>query len=171
MIFAGLRTHLIIAFLAVILAMLLAGDFLYQRYYVQEPLKEKLMAVDGVDQVEISGDSVKVALGQVEDLRQTYIELQAISSRHGFPVEVTSATDPVLEAAWERAQFAVHEAASQGDFTVMAAKVEQEMVAAGIADYRLAVDNSAIFFQARHGSYNLYRIVPRRDAKEVAASA
>lgn len=171
MIFAGLRIHLIIVFLAVTLAVLLAGDLLYQRLLVQEPLKEELIAITGVKQVEISGNKVKVHLGQVEDLRQTYTRLQAIASRHKLPVEITSTADPLLEGAWDKAQFAIYEAASRGNFTDMVTRVEQEMAAAGIEDYRLALDDSYIFFQARHGPHTLYRIVPRRDAKEGAAGA
>ncbi|TDA69473.1 MAG: hypothetical protein D9V47_06150 [Clostridia bacterium] len=171
MIFAGLRTHLIVVFLAVTLAALLAGNFLYQRYYVQEPLKDQLLGIAGVKQVEISGDNVTITLGQVSDLGRTYPQLQTIASRQGLPVEITSTTDPLLEGAWDRVQYAIYEAASQGDFTVMAARVAQEMAAVGVKDYRLAVDDGFIFFQARHAAHNLYRIVPRRDAKGGAAGA
>lgn len=164
----GWRLHFI--FLACILSvgLFFAGQFAYQEFFLEKPLREKLQAEQGVQGVRMgrTGDveQVIVELGPVENLEKTYLNVNRVLHRFyrqgAVQLIIRDQRSPALEQAWEKIQFAIYEAAVRGNFTAMAKEVEREANERGVR-LKLDMDRNYIYVALYQGFNYLYEIVPR----------
>lgn len=168
----------------VVFSLLLGGQRLYQKYYVERPLTQHIQAVTGVQEVHFEGKQgnrrLVVRLGVVPDFQQTYTELLNVtrSNLNNKQVElvIMDRRSAALTSIWRDAQFAIYEAMINGNLSQMKEAVYQEAQQAG-STCVLYLDKQNIYVQLQQGECYLYEAVPwvtstlARDTSTIALRA
>lgn len=169
--FKGWRLHFVLLAALLTLSLLTGGQWAYRHYSQEKPLTDTLKSDPAVQEATVNrtpdGLEVKVLLGRGADLPQAYRHVQEtvykLYGRQHVRLVVQDRRSPALESLWRESQFAVYEAAVQGNFTRMAATVEQLAHRAGIENYAVNVDDNYIYLQFSQGQAYLYQVVPRQN--------
>ncbi|MGI9860331.1 hypothetical protein SDD30_02970 [Moorella naiadis] len=168
--FKGWRLHFVLLAALLSLSLLTGGQWAYRHFGQEKPLIGALEAVPGVQAVTMMPGTgyleVQISLGPVTNLQQTYTELEEIIrgayGQQPFKITLQDNPAPVLDRLWQASQYAVYEAAVQGNFTSMAARVGDLARQAGISGYALNIDDRNIYVEFRQGQNYLYRVIPRQ---------
>lgn len=161
-----------VAALAVTVAVLVAGQLLWQKYAVARPLDAGLRGIAGVTAASWdegrNGDlTINVTLGNVDNLPKTYGEIgdtaKNILGRRPARIALADSRTPELENLAYSLNIPVQEAIKTGNFTAMAERVAAAARAAG-ADARVSVDAANVYIQLARDGAALYEVVPRSDA-------
>ncbi|WP_258360454.1 hypothetical protein [Moorella sulfitireducens (nom. illeg.)] len=167
--FKGWRLHFILLAALLTLGLLSGGQWVYRHYSQEKPLAATLKANPAVQEVTVTRAAedleVKVTLGPGADLPQAYRQVQeAVGKLYGreqVELVIQDHRSPYLEGLWRQCQFAVYEAAARGNFTQMAATVEELARRSGIDRYAVDVDTDFIYLQFSQGQDYLYQVIPR----------
>ncbi|HHY36491.1 MAG TPA: hypothetical protein GX518_02235 [Firmicutes bacterium] len=170
----GLRVGIIVTAALVSFALFFAGQSIYQRHFVLNPLLEELGAIEGVEGVQVltaeEGKSFAFQLAGGLDLARVYGEIEAKLrtglGKEGYTIFLKDHRNRDLEEAYHRVHFALHEAIARGNFRDLADKVEEEARSLGIEDYRVTVDSERVYLQFELDGYYLYEVVPRQGNPE-----
>lgn len=166
----GIRVYVVIAAVFVTLAVLLAVQFMYQKYNVEQPLFKlysQTKLVKKVPTIEQKGTTVNVILdvAKTDNLRQAYRDLsdytEQIIGDTKFTIVLKDNRNAALEDVFYQSQFVIYEALVKGDFTKMADVVQQNAVKAG-ATSKVFIDNDYVYVEILKGSNYLYEIIPRQ---------
>lgn len=158
--------------LAVTVAVLVAGQLLWQKYAVARPLGSGLQGIAGVtaaswDENKNGDITISVTLGGVDNLARTYGEIgetaKTILGKRPARINLTDSRTPELEALYHGVHFHLQEAVATGNFSAMADRVDAKARAAG-AEAKLYVDARNVYLQLHKGGAALYSVVPRPDA-------
>lgn len=168
--FKGWRLHFVLLAALITLLLLTGSQWAYRHYSQEKPLAGALLSDPAVVDVAVTRTNtalqVKVTLGPAADLPQIYRRLQErvnqVYGRQAVKIVIQDHRSPALETLWRESQFAVYEAAVRGNFTQMAATVEQLARRAGITGYSIDVDDNYIYVQFSQGEDYLYQVVPRQ---------
>lgn len=165
----GIKVGRIVAVTLLTLALLVAGNAAYGYLTVDRPLAALLEGHSAVLDHQISRDTpgepeVTVVLGPVKELAATYELLLAGLTEHLGPCSLAIGDqrerDPALIGFASQAQFALHEAAQDGEFVAMAGRLGDIADRAGV-DLRLTVRPDRIYLTAATPDGHLYEIVDR----------
>lgn len=166
----GIRVYVVAAAVVVTLAVLLAIQFLYQKYDVEQPLFKlysETKLVNKVPVIEQKGTAVNVILNvkKTDNLRQVYQDLNSyteqIMAGTKFTIELKDNRNKSLEEVYYQSQFVIYEALAKGDFTKMADVLQQNAVKAG-ATAKVFIDNDNVYVEILKGKNYLYEIIPRK---------
>lgn len=163
--------RIIVALLVMIgtFTVLVGGNFIYQRYFVQQPLAALLAQNSDVHNLQIEQEAdrvvITVELGEVKNLQDTYRELEEMVRKHmgskNWELRIIDTRTPNLERVWHASQFALYEAIVQGNFTHMARVVDGLAKGAGLDRYGLYIDENYLYLQLHQGQNFLYAVLPR----------
>ncbi len=158
--------------LAVTVAVLVAGQLLWQKYAVARPLGSGLQGIPGVtaaswDENKNGDTTINVTLGDVDNLARTYGEIgetaKTILGKHPARITLTDSRTPELEEIYHAVHFHLQEAIATGNFSAMADRVDAKARAGG-AEARVYVDARNVYLQLHKADASLYAVVPRFDA-------
>ncbi|HHW41126.1 MAG TPA: hypothetical protein GXX19_08260 [Syntrophomonadaceae bacterium] len=159
-------TTVVIA-LIISLGLMLGGQYLYEKYYVKESVKEKIASVVKVDEVRIAKQeqppTVYIRTSQIDDLQTVYQKVEKIVRQElgtDYQVVFLDRRTPKLTEIYENSQFAIQEAIATGSFQKMHRSV-QNLAEANHVDYRVTVDSFNIYLQLRDGQGYLYEVIQR----------
>ncbi|MDP2872986.1 MAG: hypothetical protein Q8P31_10675 [Bacillota bacterium] len=147
--------------------MLVGGSAAYQYATVQRPLglllgRHAEVAGYSLSRPRGAPPTVEVQLRDVADLRGTYEELssglQQVLGRHNLVI--TDKRTPDLTAFYSQAQFALQEAAQNGNFVSMQAQLSGLAAQQGI-QLRVGISSEHLFVQASSEQGALYEVVSR----------
>ncbi|HHW91618.1 MAG TPA: hypothetical protein GX735_02840 [Firmicutes bacterium] len=172
--FKGLRVGII--FIAALLSFVLffAGQSLYRRYFVLDPLLREVGAIEGVEGVQVlPAEEGKIFAFQVaggKDLAKVYGEidgkLRKRLGKEAYAIILKDYRNKDLEEVYHRVHYAVYEAIARGNFMYLAEKVEEEARTYGIKDYRVTVDSERVYLQFEQDGFYLYEVVSRERKPE-----
>lgn len=151
------------------LVLLLAASYAWSRFSVENPLDQTLRAhqcVEGVRMESKEGVSVvTVALGEVDDLHETFEQVEAIVSSRmppgSYRLEIEDTRTPELADLYHTVHFDIAEAIATGAFTRMSQNVEAKIASAGPERSRIWVSPGRIYLQIHHGDSYLYEVIER----------
>lgn len=151
------------------LVILIAASYAWSRFSVENPLDQTLRAhpcVEGVRMESREGVSVvTVALGEVDDLHETYEQIEAIVSSRmppgSYHLEVEDTRTPELTELYHTIHFDIAEAMATGAFTQMSRNVEAKVASGGSDRSRLWVSRDRIYLQIHQGDSYLYQVIER----------
>jgi hypothetical protein len=174
----GIKVHIVALALLVGLGVLWGGQWAYKRYNYERPLTRVLAENKDIASYKIIEEGpepqVEVRLKQVEDLQETYLDLQqsVAQSVNGKAVKLTiqDDRDQVLEGVGDGVRLAAYEALERGNFVEMAGYIRSSAAGAG-AQARVFLDGERLYIQIDHGDKYLYDIIPRTGRTGDAASA
>jgi hypothetical protein len=161
-----------VAALAVTVAVLVAGQLLWQKFAVARPLDAGLRGIAGVTaagwEEGRNGDlTINVTLGTVDNLAKTYGEIgekaRTVLGRRPARIVLADSRTPELESLAFALNIPVQEAIKTGNFTAMAERVAAAARDGG-ADARVSVDAANVYIQLTRQGAALYEVVPRPDA-------
>jgi hypothetical protein len=160
-----------VATLAVTVAVLVAGQLMWQKFAVARPLDRGLKEIAGVESAvweeNKNGDVViKVALADVPNLAKTYGDIDTaakrVLGRRPARVVLTDRRSPELEQLYYTCHYNIQEAIATGGFTTMAERVQTAARAVG-AEAKVYVDAHSVYLQLKKDGAELYAVVPRQN--------
>lgn len=165
---AAPRWQVIVVAFGVTFLALVGGYRLYEKYAVQYPAEERILATGLAAKLEWSqsGRELKVYLNPVSDLREAYTELEKAAGK-GVTITVVDTATPFLEDVYRKTEPALYEAAALSNFTSLARTVDNIAKASGLDAWIVQVDEDRIYLALREGKAYLYRVIPRQQQREV----
>lgn len=162
--------------LTLTVAILVAGQLMWQKFAVARPLDKGLKEIAGVENAvweeNKNGDVIiKVTLASVPNLAKTYGDIDAAAKRalgkRPARIVLSDHRSPELEELYYTCNYNIQEAVATGGFTVMAERVRSAAQAAG-AETKVYVDAQGVYLQLKKGETELYAVIPRQgDSGEV----
>lgn len=160
----------------VILAFLLTFASIYglnywrQQRLVKEPLKEALLKIDAVKDININNSKqqyteVLITIDKVEDLSKTYQEIEEALfltyPENSVKIALIDKRNAYLETVFEKVHFALMEGERLGNYTEMSQKIDQLLEQEKeLENYRLRVDQKNIYVQLETKNNFLYEVIP-----------
>lgn len=148
-----------------------AANYWRQQHLVVEPLREQLLALEAVEDVNMENgrsNEISVSLGHVSQFAEVYREIQSVLKTRNEDLDRLTIVDrrnPYLNSLYSRIEFALMEGERQGNYTEMSKEInlllEEE---AELNSYSLRVDQQAIYLQLDAGDYYLYEVIPIKKA-------
>ncbi len=164
------RIPTIVAAMLITLALLLGGQFFYEKYFVKDGLDREVAKVAAADEVRVDKDEkppvVYVRISQVQDLQTDYQELTDVIRKQlgpGYKVVLLDNRTPKLQSLYEQCAFAIQEAIATGSYQTMQKTVSQ-LAAADKAQSNISVDSYNVYLELKdeQGPGYLYEVIPRQ---------
>lgn len=167
----GFRVSVVILALLAGLAIFLGGQWLNNRYNLEQPLEQTIRGSAAVESFKVFTDEpilrIEVKFKNVENLRQSYLDLlkalEPVLGNRDYKLEVQDKRDSVLEDFGQRSGFALYEAVERGNYGEMESNI-LSLAGDMKVSARVYIDQDYIYVQAKHGENYYYQIVPRRAA-------
>ncbi|BAF59479.1 hypothetical membrane protein [Pelotomaculum thermopropionicum SI] len=173
----GLRIHVIILSLLAGIALIFSIQWLYQKYFLLEPLASILKGNKSIEFFEVYNEGrvmeVHVSVSQEADLMQTYKEirrdLSRLLGRRAYQLVLKDSRDSTLSQVWYNCQYAVYQAVTQGSYQDMAATVNREAQAAGV-ESKIYIDQENIYIRLKHQGHTLDEVIPRGTSRPAVSA-
>lgn len=171
----GLRVPIVVLALVGGLAMLFGLQQVYKYSQVEQPLSHFYAARQDVTgyRVDQLGNrvAVRVTLGQVANLRETYKQLEEgtrnVLDTYPFDLEIKDNRDAKLVDDFYKLHYILQEGLSTGRFTEMSQAFQDAANGLGIDEARVFVDTDRLYVQLRRGGHYLYELMPRSQPARV----
>ncbi len=159
--------------LVLVLGLLFGFQALAREKLVNDPLDRFYSHAPGVQHFSIANQNgltvINLTLGQVADLRRTYLSLQGRTATFlapgTFRLHLLDHRDAATAAAYSEMSLAIQQGISTGGFVKMEQILQQEGKAFGLSRVEVQADDYNVYLQLVHGSHYLYAVVPRYPAK------
>lgn len=168
---------LLIALLALVL--FFGINYIYQRYFKQEPFLEELCRVEGVAGAKIvseNGSEILIITPEVSFQGQVQALVagveKEVSGRYRKPltIEIKDQRSPQLDLFATAVSPDLYEAVRSGSYRAAAERIEETAAAYGLTGQIFTVDARYLYLQARDGGNYLYLIVPLPASPEGGAA-
>lgn len=184
MTFKGYKIHVILITFVIIVAVGFGAQKLVYGRHVTESLERDFTSLSGVDAVEVrettDGTDIYLHVDDSVDFPSVYREAKRLATkRFGEPqakVFIEDDRTDALQAAYEGVHLALYEGAATGRFVQMDRNVraglspdtntDDTTMAGKSFDYKLSVDEDAVYFELSDGERVLYERIPRQDGSE-----
>lgn len=170
---AGIKVHLVIIFLLLTLVILVVGNMVYQKYYMNEPLFKLYQKTKVVQNYHVDGQGrvkkVLVEMKKTNNLQKSYNELlngtvQVLGSSE-ITLELKDKRNDKLEKIYYDSQLIIYEALLKGNFIEMAQGIKKQANSAGV-EAEISIDKNNIYLQLIQGENYLYEIIPRNTSED-----
>ena len=167
----------------VLLALVLTVSGIYginywrQQRLIDEPLKESLLKVDGVEKVNITSynqnNKISVTLQEVKNLSKTYREIERILdltyAQGSYRLNILDKRDPYLESLYEKVHYALMEGERRGNYSSMNKEISLLLNdEIDLKNYHLWVDQERIYLQLSSEGNYLYEVIPINMSRRLA---
>lgn len=159
----------IIVITIIVLIILLAGQWLYTKYFTEKSLENTLLKNNYVDNVNVTKEvkefKIQVKLKNIKNIKTVYNDLYETISNHlkneFFSIEILNKPCKTIEHLYEdKIQFIIYEALCTGHFTEMK-DLLSEIQAKYNVDIRVFLDSNNIYLQMQKDKSALYKIIER----------
>lgn len=163
-----MRITIVIVALAVGLAVLLGGQWAYNKFIYHDPLDQVLEETGLVEDYSVDYDGdvlvVRVKLNPADNFMEKYQELDntvcRVMNQRGYRIEIVDNPDHELEKAYYNSQFVIYEAITKGNFREMANIVHDNAGKVG-GRARIYVGPHNVYLQMDRGECHLFKVIPR----------
>jgi len=156
--------YVIITIIAV-LGVLLASYSLHNKYLVEKPLTEKLLAIEGVEKVDINKidkeSYICIQISQVDNIQKSYGKIESMvedSINSNYRIEIKDKRNQKLDRLYDDLQPAIYQGLAQKEFLWLNEQIREQSSKKDI-DSRLLVDDKRLYLQLKDGDSYLYRII------------
>jgi len=152
------------------------GQFIYNKYYLLNPLEKQLQSLPQVQQVIIEKTEesvVKVSLTKVSNLASSYQKIEKIVKKKigkKAKIEIRGQPNDNLKEIERQMSFSLQEAALLGNYAHMDKKLQEIAQKNKLSKWKVYLDQENIYIQLFDGNNYLYEVVPRRGEKNVERS-
>ncbi|MBE3591394.1 MAG: hypothetical protein IMW84_00350 [Thermoanaerobacter sp.] len=162
----GIRWQIVLITFVVVLGFLFASFQLYQNKILPDKISKDVSTVKFVKMVNISIDNneyiIRVRLGEVENLMETYKEIENKVNKYPAKINVLLIDNPnvKLNNVYYNSQFSIYEGIQKGDYMKMYDAIKEISSKNSVISY-IYIDKQNIYLDLRDGSHYLYKIIPR----------
>ncbi len=162
------RIPTIVAVMLITLALLLGGQILYEKHFVQDGLDRQVAKVAAVADLRVAKDekppAVYVRINNAQDLQTDYQGLTDVVREQLGPqykVVLMDNRTPKLQSLYEQDSFAIQEAIATGNYQAMQKSVSR-LAAANKVQSNISVDSYNVYLELKdeQGSGYLYEVIP-----------
>lgn len=176
----NLRWPVVLVTLVLTVLCIYGVNYWRQQRFIDEPLMESLLKVDGVEDVEINNEKqrnsvteVSISLQEVENLSKTYREIEGILDltymQGSYRIVILDKRDPYLESLYDRIHYTLMEGERRGNYGNMNREVSLLLDnETDLKNYHLRVDQKRIYLQLSSEEKYLYEIIPINSSTEVS---
>jgi hypothetical protein len=163
------RIPTIVAAMLITLAVLLGGQILYEKHFVNDDLDRQVATVAAVSDLRVAKDekppAVYLRINNAQDLQIDYQGLTDVVRKQLGPqykVVLLDNRTPELQSLYEQGSFAIQEAIATGDYQAMQKSVAR-LAATNKVQSKISVDSYNVYLELRdeQGSGYLYEVIPR----------
>lgn len=162
----GIKWQIVLITFVVVFGFLFAGFQLYQNKILPDKISKDVSTVKFVKMVTISTDTngyiMKVRLGEVENLMETYKEIE--NKVNKYPVKINilliDNSNEKLNNVYYNSQFSIYEGIQKGDYMKMYDTIREISSKNSVRSY-VYIDKQNIYLDLRDRSHYLYKIIPR----------
>lgn len=170
----GIRLPVVALTLAVVLAVLMGANWLWQRQAVNRPLLEELEGLPGIRDAAVERQYgkllVTVDLADSASLGETYRAAETLIERlaggDSYELVARSDEDEALATAYRQIHLILYETMSQGDFSRGAERIDAKARELGLDGGQLEIDDRNAYLTLRRGERAHYTVVPREGQGE-----
>jgi hypothetical protein len=158
---------LVVGVLVVGLILFFAGNYLFDNYQVNNVLSDNLIQVEGVEDVSIneveSGYEFSVTLSQIDDLRQTYIEIEEQIAKV-VDAEYTVKFNSSLKASELESlvDLALYEASQTGKFIELGQRIRMYKTQYSLSRANVQIDEDYIYVNLVKEGDTMYKVINRQ---------
>ena len=156
------RIALISLISIIIFGLLLSGQLVYKKKWVNGTLTQESQQIQGVQSAEIitqDGQSeLLVQTKQISNLQSVSQQLQRLSGKH--PIRFVDQRTPELENIFQKMQFSLQEGIARGNFTQMEQTLIELADKTGVK-MSLAMDSEAIYLTLSKEEGQLVAVIER----------
>ncbi|MFW6281827.1 MAG: hypothetical protein ACOC1O_03415 [bacterium] len=167
--FKGLKINVIILVIMLVIVMFFFGQYIINIYNINKPLQDEINSIDGINSVQIEKEDNKTnAIVSFESnihFYDTYREIEKImdkrlGSNTGQIVINKVAESKDLKDIYYKLHFAIYEGINTSKFVQMSENVKLIAEKNKINNYKVWVDEKAVYLQLNKGENSLYRRIP-----------
>ncbi|MDK2815010.1 MAG: hypothetical protein PWP18_923 [Thermoanaerobacter sp.] len=168
--FKGIKWQIVLVTFVVVFGFLFASFQLYQNKILPDKISKDVSTVKFVKMVTISTDNngyiMKVRLGEVENLMETYKEIENKVNKYPVKINILLIDNPneKLNNVYYNSQFSIYEGIQKGDYMKMYDTIREVSSKNGVKAF-VYIDKQNIYLNLRDGSHYLYKIIPREAYK------
>ncbi|MGI6485221.1 MAG: hypothetical protein ACOX15_02565 [Tepidanaerobacteraceae bacterium] len=153
------------------LLILLAGQYVFTKYKIEDALLNRLQQVEYVDKVDIKQDAgifnVNISFKHIDNFKDAYEKVREIVNKslgkRSFKINIDNNPDRLLTHIFnKRIQFVIYEAINTGKYDEMRAKLE-EIRAEFPVEINVFIDRNNLYLHLEHDEHRLYHIVELTD--------
>lgn len=160
-----IRIIYVIISIFVALGLLLGGFYLYQKYMVENPLMEKLSAINEVQKVEIDKTdkvyTIHLHLARVDNIQESYANIESVANTRlkegSYKIEIEDKRSPQLANLFNEIQPALYQGLAQKQYLWLDEQMQVFSRDKNI-EARLFVDEKRLYLQMKDGDSYLYNI-------------
>ncbi|MDI3547656.1 MAG: hypothetical protein PWR10_1308 [Halanaerobiales bacterium] len=173
--FKGLRINIIILVIGIVLLSFFTGQHLLKIYNIDKPLKEELLAIDEINELRLVDNNGKtdiyVSFKPETNFYQVYKEIEDISSKQlgnkRGKIIIMNEPSRELEELYYKMHYAIYEGLTTNEFVKMEKNVSKIVKNYQLSDYKLWVDNQAVYLQLVNKEDSLYRRIPKNQVVSI----
>lgn len=166
--FKGVKINIVAIVILIILISFFVGQHFYKVYNIDKPIKEKIAGVDGVKKVEMLNTDGKMnmilSFDPAIDFYHVYKEIEGIFTDSKIDdkgsIIIKNDSNSDLEDVYYRLHYSIYEGIKTNKFVDMKENVAGIVEQSDFTDYRLWIDNEAVYFQLNGDEVSLYKRVP-----------
>lgn len=147
-----------------VLVLLLGGQILYKKNWIDANLLHSSQQIAGVQSakiVEVNGQQeLDVVTNNMTNLREATIKLEELAGK--LPIRFLDQRDPQLTALFDQMQFALQEGIARGNFTEMEQIIKKQAQEAGVK-LGFTMDNDNLYLTLTKGKSQLVEVLERHD--------
>lgn len=166
--FKGIKLYIIIFVIIAVIGLFYTGQYLFDIYKIDKPLKEEISAIEGIKDIKIINNNnlndLFVSFEPGIDFYSSYQKINEVmetklgSKSGNIIIDNNSSTE--LEEIYYQIHYAIHEGINTGKFLEMKENVEEIVSNVEIDNYRLWIDNDAVYLQLDKNNSSFYNRIP-----------
>jgi len=165
--FKGIKIYIIFIVMLSVIGIFFISRSLYRVYNIDKPIKEELLALNGVSNVDIVKNEGRADLHLVllpdQDFFTLYKKIDNITknklgSKSGDIIILNN--DESLKEVYHSIHFAIYEGINTSNYVEMESNVKKISENEGIDNYKLWVDNDAVYIQLNKNDLSFYKRIP-----------
>ncbi|MTI60643.1 MAG: hypothetical protein FH762_11835 [Firmicutes bacterium] len=163
--FKGVKINIVAIVILIILISFFVGQHFYKVYNIDKPIKEEIAGVDGVKEVEMVNKDGKMdmilSLDPAIDFYHVYKEIEGIFADSKIndkgSIIIKNESNSDLDNVYYRLHYAIYEGIKTNKFVTMEENVAEIVEESEFTDYKLWIDNEAVYFQLNGDETSLYK--------------
>lgn len=145
-----------------IFGLLLGGQIIYKKNWVDQQLAKESRQISGVLSAQVVSENsqsfIEVTTNYLQNLSKAGQQLEAIAGQR--PIRFKDQRTPELEKLLAQMEFPLQEGIIRGNFTQMEQTVQQQAAQAGVT-LDLSIDSEGIYVNLTQGQAQLLEVVER----------
>lgn len=169
----GLKFYIIIIVTIAIVGLFFTAQYLLDVYQIEKPLKNELASLEGVREIELienNKSSELIVMVKFEpgiEFYNLYQEIERILEKilgsRSVNIIITNESISELAEVYYQVHFAIYEGINTGKFLEMKANIDGIVYAEELDNYRVWIDNEAVYLQLDKNNNSFYTRIAYND--------